>query len=39
MRTMRMKKKTWYFTTTNFGLGYQIIRPIVIEIIKHEIAY
>ena len=23
----------------NFGLGYQILRPIVIGIIKHETAY
>ena len=34
-----MKKKTWYFTTTKFGVGYQILRPTVIGIIKHETAY
>ena len=39
MRIVRTKKKTWYFTTTKFGLGYQILRPIVIGIIKHETTY
>ena len=29
-------KKARYFTTTKFGLEYQILRPIVIGIIKHE---
>ena len=39
MRTVRTKKKTWYFTTTKFGLGYQTLRPIVIGIIKHKTTY
>ena len=39
MRIVRTKKKTRYFTTTKFGLGYQILRPTFIGIIKHETAY
>ena len=39
MRIVRTKKKTGYFTTTKFGLGYQILRPTFIGIIKHETAY